>query len=133
MTDRNIGNVGCVCYRMPYNKLIENIKKLRPQNASEFSRKCLAGSACGMCVPYIEKYIKESNMKTVCFKETQNLVFTVHNELGKQTAVMEWKAGVKYQALSVEDHGEYSDIVIDLGGSPIYLYLIPNESFEVIS
>lgn len=123
--------VGCVCYRMPYDKLIENIKKLQPKNASDFSYKCLAGSACGMCIPYIERYIKENSMNTVCFKENQNLVFTVHNEHGKQSADMEWKAGVKYSISSIENHGEYSDIVIDLDGSPIYLYLVPNDTFTV--
>jgi bacterioferritin-associated ferredoxin len=51
--------IGCVCHNMPYGKIIENINKVCPKTVDEFTSKCDVCKRCRMCLPYIEKYIKE--------------------------------------------------------------------------
>lgn len=124
--------VGCVCYRMPYDKLIENIKKIEPKDASDFSHKCLAGSACGMCVPYIEKYIKECKMKTIEFYENQDIVVSTNSQIGEKSIVFPVITGKTYH-VTLEPQGEhYTDITFG-EEFPVVAFLVPNETFKVIA
>jgi NAD(P)H-nitrite reductase large subunit len=55
----NYENVGCVCYYVDKEKLIYIIKNNKCEDYSDVKKICKAGSACGMCIPYIQKYIEE--------------------------------------------------------------------------
>jgi bacterioferritin-associated ferredoxin len=52
--------VGCVCFQIPYDEIIEMIKEHNPNNVKDIQKICPLGKRCGMCVPYVNRYIKES-------------------------------------------------------------------------
>jgi len=55
-TDRE---VDCVCYGISYDEIMPMIKEHNPKDTTDIMKCCRAGRACGMCVPYINYYIKE--------------------------------------------------------------------------
>ena len=55
--------VGCVCFRVSYDEIMRNIKEHNPKDATDIMKVCRAGRGCGMCIPYIDYYIRKESQK----------------------------------------------------------------------
>lgn len=61
METYRLEEIGCICFRVPYNDLKEIIKTHNCKNASDVQKHCKAGRGCGMCISYIDSYCKANN------------------------------------------------------------------------
>lgn len=59
-TIMKITEVGCICYRIPYVKLLRIIKEKHCKTIMDVQKYCDAGQGCGMCKKYITNYCKET-------------------------------------------------------------------------
>jgi len=49
----------CYCFHVTKRKIINFIRVHRPQRASQVSQCGGAGTGCGWCVPYLQRYFRE--------------------------------------------------------------------------
>lgn len=51
----------CYCFHVPKRKIVNFIRIHRPRRASQISECGGAGTGCGWCIPYLERYFREVN------------------------------------------------------------------------
>lgn len=44
----------CVCYHVPYGKIVKFIRRTQPKVASQISECHGAGTGCGWCIPFLQ-------------------------------------------------------------------------------
>ncbi len=52
--------IECLCFGKPIPEIIKEAKKKNLKSIDEILEKIECGTACGMCVPYIEKAFKKA-------------------------------------------------------------------------
>jgi bacterioferritin-associated ferredoxin len=115
---------------MPYDKIVETIHALKPKDAEDMTQRCPIGRRCMMCIPFIEKYIKESRMSTIRFKEPQELVISVRTQFGVMSTSFKTSSETSYTA-QVDVYGEFADILFTFDDGEFAAYAVPVDSFTV--
>lgn len=49
----------CVCYHVPYGKILKHIRLKKPRVASQLSECYGAGTGCGWCIPFLESIFEK--------------------------------------------------------------------------
>ncbi len=50
----------CYCFHVSKRKILNYIRVHRPKRASQISHCAGAGTGCGWCVPYLERYFQQA-------------------------------------------------------------------------